>query len=89
MAHPGASLILPAAENLVFYVTGQVRSPGAYSVSSDMTLRMALARGGGVSDMGSMKKVKIVRKGVHLKDVKPDETQIEPGDVINVGERLF
>jgi polysaccharide export outer membrane protein len=86
---PGDKIYVPAAENEVFYLTGEVKSPGAYPVSTDMTVRMALARAGGVSENGSEGKVRISRKGVDLKGVKLDQTKVEPGDVITVGGRLF
>jgi polysaccharide export outer membrane protein len=85
----GDKIYVPAAENEVFYLTGQVKSPGAYAASADLTLRMALARAGGVTDNGSEKRVKIVRRGEPVKDVKIDVTKVEAGDVISVGERLF
>ena len=80
---------MPAADNEVFYITGQVKSPGAFPAGQEMTLRTALARAGGLSDMGSEKKIKINRKGVQLKKIKLDETKVEAGDIISVGERLF
>lgn len=86
---PGDKVYVPTAENEVFYVTGQVRTPGAYQVSPNMTVRMALARGGGATENGNEKKPKIIRKGAPLKDIKLDETLIEAGDIIVIGERLF
>jgi polysaccharide export outer membrane protein len=85
----GDKIYVPPAENQVFYVTGQVKSPGAYPVTEGMTVRIALARAGGLTDDGSEKKVSIKRKGVDMKGVKLDVTTLEPGDIINVGERLF
>lgn len=89
MVTSGDKVYIPAAENEVFYVTGQVRSAGAFPATENLTVRMALARGGGLSETGSEKKVKINRKGVDLKGVKLDETVVQAGDVITVGERLF
>lgn len=86
---PGDKLFVPTLETEVFYLTGAVKSPGAYPLVPNMTLRTALARGGGVSDMGSDKKAKINRKGSLLKGVKLDTTIVESGDIITVGERLF
>jgi len=89
MVIPGDKIYVPAIENEVFYLTGQVKSPGAYPVSPGMTIRQALARGGGVGDNGNEKGAKIIRKGVPVKNVKLDETVVEAGDVIAIGERLF
>jgi polysaccharide export outer membrane protein len=83
---PGDKIYSPPAE--VFYVTGQVKSPGGFAIMDDMTVRMALSRAGGLTDSGSDKKVTITRKGKKIGRVDLDST-IQPGDVILVGERLF
>jgi polysaccharide export outer membrane protein len=83
---PGDKIYSPPAE--VFYVTGQVKSPGGFPIMQDMTVRMALSRAGGLTDSGSDKKVTITRKGKKLGRVDLD-SRIQPGDVILVGERLF
>jgi polysaccharide export outer membrane protein len=85
----GDKIYVPAAEAEIYYITGAVKAPGAFAVSGEMTVRQALARAGGVGDTGSEKKIKINRKGAEIKNVKLDETRVEPGDIINVGERLF
>ena len=82
---PGDKIFSPIAD--LFYISGQVASPGAYPLSSDVTLAQAIARGGGLSPSGSDKRVHITRKGVKTKvDLS---SKIEAGDVIVVGERLF
>lgn len=83
---PGDTIYSPTAE--LFYISGQVKSPGAYALVSDMTLRMAIGRGGGLTDLGSDRGVKITRGGKKLGKVDLD-SKIEAGDVIVVGERLF
>jgi polysaccharide export outer membrane protein len=82
---PGDKLYVPKAE--VFYLSGQVRSPGSYAITSDMTLLEAISRGGGVSQTGSLSHVKVTRQGqkTHLKLTD----KVQPGDVIDIGERLF
>jgi polysaccharide export outer membrane protein len=83
---PGDTLYCPNAE--VFYISGQVKSPGAFAILSGMTLRMAIGRGGGLTDIGSEHGIKITRGGQKVGKVDLD-SKIEPGDVIVVGERLF
>jgi polysaccharide export outer membrane protein len=83
---PGDTIYSPTAE--LFYLSGQVKAPGAYALISDMTLRMAIGRGGGLTDMGSEHGIKITRGGKKL-DKADLDSKIEPGDVIVVGERLF
>jgi polysaccharide export outer membrane protein len=86
---PGDKIYVPPGENEVFYVSGSVKSAGAFPVTPNLTVRMALARGGGVSENGNENKVKIIRKGVPLKTVDLDKTIIESGDILSVGERMF
>lgn len=83
---PGDKVYVPHAD--VFYISGQVRTPGTFSVEPNMTVRIAIARGGGLTELGSEGKVKITRHGVKVAKVDL-ESKIEPDDVIIVGERLF
>jgi polysaccharide export outer membrane protein len=85
----GDKIYVPAAEAQVFYVTGQVKNPGSYPVTEGMTVRMALARAGGLTETGSDKKVKLTRKGKEQNRVREDETVVEAADILDVGERLF
>ena len=52
-----------------------------------MTVRMAIARAGGVTEQGSDKSVQITRAG---KTIKEDSSgKVLPGDVVFISERLF
>ncbi len=83
---PGDKIFCPKAD--VFFVSGQVNLPGTYPLVSGMTVRMAVARAGGLNAAGSLGKVELTRHGVKLK--QPDlNGKIEPGDIVVVGERLF
>ena len=82
---PGDKIYVPKAE--MFYLSGQVKAPSVYPLAPDMTLRMAIAKGGGVTDQGSENRVRITRAG---KEIHLDlESKIQAGDVIVIGERLF
>jgi polysaccharide export outer membrane protein len=83
---PGAKLFLPEAEQ--FFIYGQVNTPGAYSLMSEMTLRQALARGGGLALTGTQRRIKLFRGGQETR-VDNLDMAVQPGDVIKVGERLF
>jgi polysaccharide export outer membrane protein len=85
----GDKIYIPPAENNVFYINGQVATPGSYPVTDGLTVRIAIAKAGGVTQTGNEKKVKINRKGEKLKNVKLDDTIVESGDILTVGERLF
>ena len=82
---PGDKIYAPVAEQ--FYIYGQVKGPGAYALRSNTTLRMAIAKGGGLTDSGSDKKIDVNRDGKKVK-LKLDDL-VQPGDVLVVGERLF
>jgi polysaccharide export outer membrane protein len=81
----GDKIFVPSAET--FYIYGQVNSPGVYPLQSGMTLRMAIARAGGLGESGSDKKADVTRAGKKVR-IKLDEA-VQPGDVVVIGERLF
>lgn len=82
---PGDKIYAPQAEQ--FYIYGQVNGPGAYALRSNTTVRMAIAKGGGLTESGSDKKIDVTRGGKKVK-LQLDEV-IQPGDVLVVGERMF
>jgi polysaccharide export outer membrane protein len=84
---PGDKVYAPKAE--MFYISGQVRAPGTYPVMVDMTLRQAIARGGGLTDLGSDKGVKVTHKGGAKPEKEKLDYKVQAGDVIVIGERLF
>lgn len=82
---PGDKIYVPVAE--VFYISGQVMQPGTYAIRSDMTIRQAIARGGGLNESGTDNGVLVNRGGKKIKlDVN---AKVEPNDVIVIRERLF
>lgn len=86
--HAGDKIFVPSAESELFYISGQVNKPGGYPVTQGLTVRLAIAMGGGVNENGSENKVKIVRDGKTLKNIKLEDP-IKVGDVVTIGERLF
>ena len=85
---PADKIYVPPVAQEVIYVSGQVRSPGSFPLTKNMTIRDAIARGGGLTEMGSDRKLKLFRKDSLVKDVKLD-TQLQAGDILQIGERLF
>lgn len=81
----GDKVFVPEVER--FYIYGQVNAPGVYPIRADMTLRRAVAQGGGLGPAGSIKRIKVTRDGQEIK-LKLDDP-IKPGDTIVIGERLF
>lgn len=86
MVRPGDKIFVPEAD--LFYIYGQVNAPGVYPLKGGpMTVRKAVARGGGFNASGSASRIKLFRNGEETK-VKLDAT-LQAGDVLVVGERLF
>ncbi|MEW5684999.1 MAG: polysaccharide biosynthesis/export family protein [Pseudomonadota bacterium] len=81
----GDKIYAPAVET--YYIYGQINGPGNFPIVPGMTVRMAVAKGGGLTESGSEKKITANRGGQKVK-LKLDD-KIEPGDVLVVGERLF
>jgi polysaccharide export outer membrane protein len=81
----GDKIFAPQAEQ--FYIYGQVNGPGAYVLRQGTTVRMAIAKGGGLTESGSEKKIDVTRDGKKVKLALGDP--ILPGDVLVVGERMF
>lgn len=85
----GDSIVVPKG---TFTIIGQVAQPGEYRVEPGMMLFQAIARAGGVTALGSASRVEIRRQGPDEKytDLKgKKDMRIEPGDILNVKERLF
>ena len=85
----GDTIVVPKAQSV--YVFGQVKTPGAYSVTKGITVLQALSLAGGVTDRGSTGRVKIIRKVDGKKqEMKAKLTDtVEPGDTLIVAERFF
>jgi polysaccharide biosynthesis/export protein len=85
----GDSIFVPKADR--FYVTGLVKSTGAYAYEPGMTVQQALALAGGITEKGSSRGIKIKRK-VNGKDVEVGvglNDPVQPGDTIVVRQRLL
>lgn len=85
----GDTIFVPTAEK--FYVMGMVKSPGFFVLQPNMTVRQAIATAGGLTDRGSDRRIKIIRK-VNNKDVEIDAKLSDivlPNDTIRVGPRII
>lgn len=83
---PGDKIYSPNAD--IFYIQGQVKAPGSFRLTPHMTLSMALARGGGITDLGSNSNIKIIRNNAEIK-TRDLSAEVLPNDVIDVGEGWF
>lgn len=86
IVNPGDKIFVPEAPT--FYIYGQVNGPGTYPVMNQMSMRMALARSGGLTPLGSEKRITVIRNGEELKKFSLSDP-IRDNDVIVVGERFF
>ncbi len=76
------------------FILGDVRQPGSYTVSALSTMTNALFVGGGVSEIGSLRKIQLKRRGkvvarMDLYDLllhgdTSHDVRLQPGDVIFV-----
>jgi polysaccharide export outer membrane protein len=74
------------------YIYGEVQRPGAIPLTADMTLMQAVASGGGLTQRGTERGMRVHRRNasgeVHV--LKPDmDDVLMPGDVVYVRESLF
>jgi len=85
----GDTIFVPKAEK--FFVTGQVRNPGAYTYERGLTVLQAISLAGGLTEKGSSRRLKVIRtakgkktqQGVDLGDV------VQPGDTLVIPQRLL
>jgi polysaccharide export outer membrane protein len=82
----GDQVVVPRAQQV--FISGQVRSPGAYTMPSGATVMQAIILAGGLTDRGTYRGVKILRDGKEVKSVK-NETAVRPGDTIVVKASAF
>ncbi len=87
-------LTLGSIRTIQINVMGEVVQPGTYSLSSFSTVFHALYRAGGVSDIGSLRNVQLVRNGKNIATVDvyqfimkgniQDDIRLQEGDVVIV-----
>jgi polysaccharide export outer membrane protein len=83
---PGDKIYSPLGE--IFYISGEVKSPSTLGLTPGLTVGMAIAKAGGISDLGTTKGIKITRKGKTVDNVTLEE-KVQPNDVIMIKQRLF
>jgi polysaccharide export outer membrane protein len=85
----GDTIYVPKAEK--FFITGQVRNPGAYTYERGLTVLQAISLAGGLTEKGSSRRLKVIRttngkktqQGVDMGDV------VQPGDTLVIPQRLL
>lgn len=93
---PGDIIYVPTTE--FYFVSGEVKKPGAYTLKKKMTVMQALSEAGSFSDIASLKDAKVTKKlpdgreetlKVNFKDIidgKAEDIPITGGDVLYVGK---
>lgn len=74
-----------------FYISGEVKKPGGYPYQPNLTIRRAIALGGGLSDRASERRIFVVR------DLDPErkptraelDSIVQPGDTVTVEQGFF
>lgn len=74
-----------------FYISGEVKLPGGYPYQPGLTLDRAIALAGGLTERASTKRMTIVRgsEGSRAEEKATMDTQVRPGDTINIDEGFF
>ena len=84
--------IINVAKQPVFYIYGEVQRPGVFRLERDMTVVQALSVGGGLTQRGTERGVRIQRRDssgkLHIIKAKPSDL-VEADDVISIQESLF
>ena len=86
----GDTVYVPRAPT--FYIYGEVAHPGSFRIERNMTMRQALAAGGGLTARGTEHFLRVVRRnaqGVPEKKSADLNDLVSPDDVIYVNESLF
>lgn len=76
----------------MFYIYGEVQRPGSYRVERNMTVRQALAQGGGPTVRGTERWLRLHRRGADgkVEILRPGfNDPVQPDDVIYVRESIF
>ncbi|HKY23464.1 MAG TPA: polysaccharide biosynthesis/export family protein [Vicinamibacterales bacterium] len=83
----GDTIFVPKAQRI--YVTGQVRTGGAYRFEEGMTVFTAISLAGGVSEKGSNSRISITRlvNGQRIELPAKQEDVLKPGDQVTVKPR--
>lgn len=81
----GDTIFVPKAER--FFVSGYVHSPGTFVFEPNLTVLQAVSMAGGLTELGSIKRVRIVRNKKEF-DAKPTDI-VQADDTIIVRRRLL
>lgn len=84
--------VVIVAEEAEYFVRGEVKSPGKYKLSGDLTLLRAIISAKGYTQYANVRKVKIGSKVYDAKKIeqgKAVDPLIQPDDIIIVPEKFY
>lgn len=84
--------IISVSRQPMFYIYGEVQRPGSFRLEQNMSLVQALSLGGGLTQRGTQRGIKILRrddKGVMQELATQLSDPVKKDDVIYVKESLF
>lgn len=84
--------IINVARQPVFYIYGEVQRPGAFRLEQNMSVVQALSVGGGLTQRGTQRGIKILRVGANgaVQELSAQlGDRVKKDDVIYVKESLF
>jgi polysaccharide export outer membrane protein len=87
---PGDTIWVDRAPQIYLY--GEIQHPGAMRLERGMTVMQAIAAGGGATPRGTLKGLKITRRGPdgRIQTIEPSmEDTLKDGDVMHIRESLF
>lgn len=83
--------IINIYEHRQIIISGEVKNPGMYDYQPELTLRKVVALAGGLTPRASESKIRLLRKidSDKIERNIPLDFDVEPGDIITIGERFF
>jgi polysaccharide export outer membrane protein len=96
--HPKDDIVLSGGDSIyvqrapMFYIYGEAQRPGAYRVERNMTVRQALAQGGGPTARGTESRLRLHRHKADgsIKEYTPRlDDLVQANDVLYVRESVF
>ena len=80
----GDTVFIPRSDPTRIFVTGQVRTPGAYSITENSTVLQALTLAGGVTESAAINRLRLVR----IVDGKQKTLNVKITDIVQAGDTL-
>ena len=84
------SVSVAVSEYRPFYINGEVDDPGSYPFRTNMTVQMAITIAGGFTERASKREIYLLPEGKESQKRKVTlGDQVQPGDVLTIGESFF